>query len=173
MDLLIEFGKIILPSLAVLYAMYLTVKMFIQRDWDNKRLEIGQESIKTTLPLRLQAYERMALFLERISPNNLIVRLNDGKFTSGQLQQVLLSEIREEFNHNLSQQIYLSDEAWSMIRNAMENIVVAINEAGTETDREEKGIALARRIFDKYIAQEKDPIQEALLFVKAEVRDLF
>ncbi len=173
MDLLVEFGKILLPAAAVMYAMYLTVKMFIQKEWQNQRMALAQKSTDTILPIRLQAYERMCLFLERISPNNLIVRLNNGEYNAAQFQHVLLAEIREEFNHNLSQQVYMSDEAWNMIRRAMEDLVVKINQAGSEIDKEAKALDLAKRIFDLVMEQGADQIQEALAFIKEEIRQEF
>ena len=173
MDLLVEFGKILLPAVAVMYAMYLTVKMFIQKEWQNQRMVLAQKSTDTILPIRLQAYERMCLFLERISPNNLIVRLNNGEYNTAQFQHVLLAEIREEFNHNLSQQVYMSDEAWNMIRRAMEDLVVKINQAGSEVDKEAKALDLAKRIFDLVMEQGTDQIQEALAFIKEEIRQEF
>ena len=173
MDLLVEFGKIILPAMAVMYAMYLTVKMFIQKEWQGQRIALSQKTTETLLPIRLQAYERMCLFLERISPNNLIVRLNNSEYNAAQFQHVLLSEVREEFNHNLSQQVYMSDEAWNMVRRAMEDLVVKINQAGSEVNKEGKSLELAKRIFDLVMEQQTDQIQEALTFIKNEIRQEF
>lgn len=173
MDLLVEFGKIILPAMAVMYAMYLTVKMFIQKEWQSQKMELSQKSIETVLPIRLQAYERMCLFLERISPNNLIVRLNNAEYNAAQFQHVLLSEVREEYNHNLSQQVYMSDEAWNMVRRAMEDLVVKINQAGSEVSKEAKSLDLAKRIFDLVMEQGSDQINEALVFIKDEIRQEF
>lgn len=173
MDLLIEFGKIILPAIAVMYAMYLTIKMFIQRDWQSQKMELSQKNSATILSARLQAYERMCLFLERISPNNLIVRLNNSEYNAAQFQHVLLSEIREEYNHNLSQQVYMSDESWNMIRRAMEDLVVKINQAGSEVNKEGRSLELAKRIFDLVMEQGSDQIQEALIFIKNEIRQEF
>ena len=173
MDLLVEFGKILLPAIAVMYAMYLTVKMFIQKEWQSHKMTLAQKNTETILPIRLQAYERMCLFLERISPNNLIVRLNNGEYNAGQFQHVLLAEIREEFNHNLSQQVYMSDEAWNMVRRAMEDLVVKINQAGSETANDARALDLAKRIFDLMMGQGSDQIQEALVFIKEEIRQEF
>ena len=77
MNALLEFGKLLIPAAIVLYAVYLMVRSFIQREIDLKKLEVRGRSIETILPARLQAYERMVLFLERISPQNLLIRLNN------------------------------------------------------------------------------------------------
>ena len=76
MDALIEFIKILVPASVVLYAAYLLVRTFIQKEIELKKLEVRSRSIETVLPNRLQAYERMVLFLERMSPQNLLVRLS-------------------------------------------------------------------------------------------------
>ena len=116
MEVLIEFGKIILPAGAVLYAVFLTVRMFLTKDLEKRLLELKMKNTDTIMPIRLQAFERVCLFLERISPNNLIMRVNDDVYKSGQFQQILLHEIRSEYNHNLSQQVYMSDESWNMVK---------------------------------------------------------
>lgn len=173
MELIIEFGKIVLPAGVAMYAMYLTVKMFIQKEWESKRMELTFRNTETLLPIRLQAYERMCLFLERISPNNLILRLSDNSYTSGQFQQLLLSEIRQEFNHNLSQQVYMSNEAWNLIRNAMEDVVVMINKAGGMVPPDARNIELSKKIFELAMDSDRDNIQIALTFIKDEIRQQF
>ena len=91
MDALIEFIKILVPASVVLYGIYLVVRMLIQKEVDLKKLEVRGRSIETVLPNRLQAYERMALFLERISPQNLLVRLNASGMTSKEFHRLLRS----------------------------------------------------------------------------------
>ena len=122
MDALIEFIKILVPASVVLYAMYLLVRMFIQREIDIKKLEVRGKCIETVLPNRLQAYERMTLFLERMSPQNLLMRLNVGGMPAREFHQLLLTEIRNEYNHNASQQIYIGEEVWNMIKNSKEDL---------------------------------------------------
>ncbi len=93
MDALIEFGKILIPASLVLYAVYLVVRSFITREIGWKKLEVRTRSIETILPVRLQAYERITLFLERISPQNLLIRLNNPAYTARDFPKVLLDEI--------------------------------------------------------------------------------
>ena len=173
MEALIEFGKIILPAGAVLYAVFLTVRMFLTKDLEKRLLELKMKNTDTITPIRLQAFERICLFLERISPNNLIMRIKNDDFKSGQFQQILLHEIREEFNHNLSQQVYMSDEAWNMVKNAMEEIVMIINEAAGSVDPESKCIELAKKIFEVTMGREKQAVDFALKTIKDEIRGLF
>ena len=172
MDALIEFGKLLIPAAIVLYAMYLVVKSFLDKELQKKHLEVRGKSIETVLPNRLHAYERVCLFLERISPNNLIVRLNNGKYTAGEFQQILLNEIREEYNHNVSQQVYMSDEVWEKVKSAKEDLIVMINEATANLPGEATNMDLARKIFERAIEKD-DLIQIALLAAKNEIRQTF
>ncbi len=173
MELIIEFGKILLPAGAVLYAMYLVVKSFLDKELEKKALSVRGKSIETVLPNRLHAYERICLFLERISPNNLLVRLNNGDYTAREFQQIMLKEVREEYNHNVSQQVYMSDEVWDMVKTAKEELIVSINESAMGLDEKATGLDLSKRLFDTSVSQDFDPIQKALTAVKAEIRTTF
>jgi hypothetical protein len=172
MDALIDFGKILIPASLVLYAAYLLVRSFLAKEIELKKLEIRSRSIETVLPLRLQAYERMCLFLERISPQNLLVRLNLGSMSSRDFHQVLLNEIRNEYNHNVSQQVFMSETSWELIRNAKEDLVVTINDAASEMTPESSSLDLSKRIFEKVINR-PDPIAHALVEIKREIQQTF
>lgn len=173
MDALIDFGKILLPAGTVLYAMFLVVKSFLTKELEKKLIDIKIKNTETVLPIRLQAYERICLFLERISPNNLVVRLSNASLSAAQFQQVLITEIRQEFNHNLSQQVYLSDEAWEMVKNAMEDIVSVVNIAAQQVKSDDKSVDLAKRVFELMMEKNNDPIAVALKKVKDEIRTSF
>jgi len=172
MDALIDFGKILIPASLVLYAAYLLVRSFLAKEIELKKLEIRSRSIETVLPLRLQAYERMCLFLERISPQNLLVRLNPGSMASRDFHQVLLNEIRNEYNHNVSQQVFMSENSWELIRNAKEDLVVTINDAASEMTPESSSLDLSKKIFEKVINR-PDPIAHALVEIKREIQQTF
>lgn len=172
MDALIDFGKILIPASLVLYAAYLLVRSFLAKEIELKKLEIRSRSIETVLPLRLQAYERMCLFLERISPQNLLVRLNPGAIPAREFHQVLLSEIRNEYNHNVSQQIFMSENGWELVRNAKEDLVVTINEAASEVGQEATSLDLSKKIFEKII-NKPDSIAHALVEIKREIQQTF
>ena len=91
--------------------------------------EKKDETRKAIAPLRFQAYERIVLFLERISPPNMVLRVNKAGMSKEMLQGELLRTVREEYEHNLAQQIYVSDEAWEQVKNAKEEVLSEINTA--------------------------------------------
>ncbi len=173
MDALIEFGKILLPAGAVLYAMYLVVKSFLTKELEKKLIDVKIKNTDIVLPVRLQAYERLCLFLERISPNNLVVRLNNASMSAPQFHQVLITEIRQEFNHNLSQQVYLSDKSWEMVKSAKEDVISVVNIAAEKLGEDDKSVDLAKRIFELMMEKNNDPIAIALKEIKDEIRTSF
>ena len=173
MDVLLDFVKILIPASVVLYAVYLMVRSFIQKEIELKKLEVRSRSIETILPNRLQAYERMALFLERISPQNLLVRLNTSNMTAREFHKLLLNEIRNEYNHNVSQQVYMSEDVWRLIRNAKEDLIVSINDSASIMTMESTSLDLSKKIFEKTIDKDTDPISHALTELKKEIQQTF
>src|SRR2546423_15457725 len=92
------------PAVLVLGAMFLVINKFLDRDRQVRIMEIKRNMQKEALPLKLQAIERMVLFMERISPDNLLPRTHRSGISSGQLHSDLLGTIRVEYEHNLTQQ---------------------------------------------------------------------
>ena len=173
MEAIIDFIKILVPAALVLYAMYLTVKAFLNKELEKTRLEIKEKNIEVVLPVRLQAYERIVLFLERMSPNNLVTRLNQAEMTAKVFQQIMLREIRDEYNHNVSQQVYMSEEVWELVKNAKEDLIISINKASERMDEKNTSLDLAKQVFEEVIAKEVDPITLALHEIKDEIRSSF
>jgi hypothetical protein len=173
MDPILDFIKILVPASVVLYAVYLIVRSFITRELELKRLEIRSRSIETVLPSRLQAYERMTLFLERTAPQNLLVRLNAPGLTARDFHRMLLEEIRNEYNHNVSQQVYIGEAVWTLIKNAKEDLTMQINEAATQVPQDASSIDLAKRIFELALGKNVDPIGHALTELKREIQQTF
>jgi hypothetical protein len=173
MDVLIEFGKILIPASIVLYLAYLLVRMFIEKEIELKKLEVRSRSMETLLPNRLQAYERMTLFLERISPQNLLVRLNASGMPARDFHQLLLAEIRNEYNHNASQQVYMSEEVWNLLKGAKEDLIVTINDASSEMGPESSSLDLSKKIFEKSVNKPVDPMAHALTELKKEIQRIF
>jgi hypothetical protein len=173
MDVLLDLIKILLPASVVLYAVYLLVRSFVQKELELKKLEIRSRSIETVLPNRLHAYERLTLFLERMSPQNLLVRLNTATMPAREFHQLLLAEVRNEYNHNVSQQVYISEDVWELIKNAKEDLIVTINDSASEIPQESTSLDLAKKIFEKSIQKTVDPLAHALSELKREIQRTF
>jgi hypothetical protein len=173
MDYLVDILKIVLPAGLVIYGMYLTILSFLKKEKDNIDHEISAQQTNSIIPIRLQAAERLCLLLERVSVNQLLLRVNSGGFSARELQLALLNDVREEFNHNLAQQIYFSEETWNSVKTAIENTLTLINTAGEKTSPDAKGLDLARMILQLAVDQNTDPIAIALRNVKSEIQTYF
>jgi len=173
MNLVSDFLKLIIPAGLVLYGMYLTVKLLLEREADRHRYDTKNRYTEAVVPIRLQAYERMTLFLERISPNNLLLRLGGSSTTVLDFQQRLLQEIRDEYNHNLSQQVYMSQAVWDQIQAAMNDVMTLINQASGDTRPDAPALDLSKRIFERIIQKEKQPTADAIKSLKDEIQGMF
>jgi len=173
MEYLLDLLKIILPAGAVIYGMYLVVISFLSKDREKMLVELKTQSTQVILPIRLQAAERLCLLLERITPNNLVRRSNPSQFSASELHPMLLSEVREEFNHNLSQQVYFSEETWEAVRRAVEEVTTIINLSRQSLEGEASGMDLAKAIFAQSLERKNDAINFALKQVKSEIQLYF
>ncbi|ANQ48143.1 hypothetical protein KMW28_12250 [Flammeovirga yaeyamensis] len=170
---LVDLLKMTLPAGIVLVSAFYIVKMFLQKEYDVLSIKMKTDQQEQTLPLKLQAYERLALFLERISYRELLDRTNYEELDAITTQQVLIMTIKEEFNHNLSQQIYISPDLWEMVRGAKEQSISFINSTAKALNKDAHGVELAKAILEQSIAEEMSPTDLALNELKKEVQVLF
>jgi hypothetical protein len=173
MNVLSEILKYILPSALMLLAVYLVIQKFLQKESlrFEKEREIARQ--KEVFPVRMQAYERIILLLERISPSNLILRVNKPGINAVQFQSLLIQNIRDEYDHNLSQQLYVSSRAWGSVRTAKEEMIRMINVAGADIEKEAPATELAGKFLELHASLENDPVARALEMLKQEARELF
>jgi regulator of sigma D len=122
--------------------------------------------------MRLQAYERLILFLERISPDALLLKLKNQALTNSDLHLAILQQIRMEYEHNISQQLYVSDAIWSRIKETKEQIALFINDIAKQSNPNSASIDLAKQILDKLMEEENSLISETIKAIKAEARKI-
>jgi hypothetical protein len=173
MDMIPEILKYTIPALIVFLTAYLLILNQSRNEEKRRHSEIARSGEKTILPIRLQAYERLALLLERISPESIIMRQNLSNLTAKQLQTELLASIRAEFDHNLSQQVYISPEAWERIKNARSNIISLINTAAQQIEPNASAYTLSQKILDMVMEHKNSLTAPALEMIKKEVKELF
>jgi len=172
-NFLLDTLQIILPALIVAGAMYAVIKNYQDRDYKTRLLELRMKNAEVVLPIRLQAYERVVLFLERISPSSLLLRVSSAGQSATEYQRLLLSEIRNEFNHNMSQQVYMTEQAWQQVKHAREETVNLINRTMQELPEHSKGSDLAKKTLENILASETDPTARAINFLKKEIGQVF
>jgi len=169
----LEILKYTLPALIVFLTTYFILNKMINNEDKRRKIEAILNNQKIITPIRLQAYERMILMLERLSPQSLIVRSQKNKMSIQQLQKVLLKNIRSEFEHNMAHQLYISDNAWEIIKTAKENLIKLINQNAISLKPDAPAINLSKNILEKILQPDKDPTQKAILYIKKEIRELF
>lgn len=173
METLLEISKYLLPSLVVFATTVYLVKKYFEGEEKKRRMQQILNNQQLITPLRLQAYERTVLFLERISPESLIMRINKPGLTCQQLQADLLQAIRSEFEHNLTQQLYISHGAWEMVKIARGRTIQLINSMAEKVQKDAPAINLSKAMLESIVDQEKTPTTDALAFVKNEISQLF
>lgn len=174
MDAFIDLLKIILPALAVFLAVWFIVRGFLNNEQKRRELELKRTNQASVTPLRLQAYERIVIFLERINPNSLVVRINKQNYSAHQFHLELVKAIKSEYEHNLSQQIYMSYAAWELVKNSKEEIIKLINMSATKIPHDSPGSDLAMMILNiTSNLGKKLPCDVAIEFIKKEVNQSF
>lgn len=129
MDGLIEILKFTIPALLVFGIIYFMLKHFFDREITTRLEEAKAMTRKEYAPKKIQAYERAVLYLERIDPNNLIMRLHNPDMNARMLHAALMNSIRDEYSHNMVQQLYISPVGWKALKQAKEESIKIINMA--------------------------------------------
>lgn len=152
------------------------IKKFVENEQKKTILEIQKiqesEVRKVVTPIQLQAYERLVLFLERMTPNNLVLRCYQAGMTTQLLKDVMIQNIRDEFEHNLSQQLYISSQAWAYIKNAKEDMINTINSIQAKEGETMTPTAFAGTLFE-LLAGKESQIELAQDFLKEEIQKRF
>lgn len=173
MDELFEILKLILPAGIVFLTAFYILKQFFQNEEKKRIKELRHNNSGLVTPLRLQAYERIILFLERISPESILLRVNKPGMSARMLHSELLQTIRTEFEHNISQQVFVSNAAWDLVKRAKEETIKIINIASTRVSDNSSGLELSKAVFKVASELDKLPGQIAIDYMKKEVRQSF
>ncbi len=173
MNIWIELLKIILPALLVAGAMFLLAKQFFNSEEKKRQSELRKSISQQTTPLKIQAYERLTIFLERLNPNTLVPRVNKHNINNKQLYLSLISSIKQEFEHNLSQQLFISEGAWELVKTAKEETVKIINISYSKTQPDNSSNELSLTIINIASAIDKKlPHEIALEYLKKEASQI-
>lgn len=147
------------------------VKAFLENETAKATESRKIENAKITMPLRIQAYERLVLLLERIKPESLLLRVQSPNMTAGLLHQELLITIRAEFEHNLSQQIYVSQAAWDSVKAAKDSLIRLINEEAVNVATGAPASTLSEAIIKATVSQASNPTDNALSVLKKDAEN--
>jgi hypothetical protein len=169
---MVEILKYCIPALCVLLATWLVMRQFYKAESEKRLWELKSLAQKEISPVRLRAYERLALLLERTTPEHMLLELNLGELTVVQVQQHLMRTIRMEYEHNASQQVYVSAEVWAMIMNAKEQTVAFVNTIAQQLPAESTALDYAKMLITAYATNGDTPNELALQALKKEAQTL-
>jgi hypothetical protein len=170
---LLEILKYIIPAVIVLIASATIVKRFLLTDLKEKQLALLRDNQDVTVRLRLQAYERLVLFVERIHPRNIVPRVYQSGMTVADLQSTLIFSIKAEFEHNLSQQIYITKRVWDTVKGVKEQELNMINAIAQQLNPDAPAKDLHQRIVDYVITIEGElPTDIALQMINEEAKNV-
>src|SRR5690606_11025908 len=165
-----ELAAYTVPALVTGAVSYYFFNLHIKKEDSRRRFLLRKDIQKDTLPLRLQAYERMALFLELIDPSNLLIRVVPQSSDKHEYEALLVYHIETEFEHNITQQIYISDKCWSIINTAKNTLIQTIRKANM-SDKIDTADKL-REVILTDLLDKQSPSSVALAFLKNEVSEI-
>ena len=178
---MLEILKYTIPALIVLVSVWIVMHKLFKDEEQKRRWELLKASQKEIAPARLRAYERLALLLERTQPEAMVMALSEQLQAAGdsivtisvpKMQQELLQALRLEFNHNLSQQIYVSDETWTQIINARDEMAAFIASVAGQLPQGATALDYSNALITAYANNGDTPHQLALDALKTEAREI-
>ncbi len=172
-DFILELLRAVLPFCLSLATVYVIIRIIYDNEQDKRNVDYNlriqelahakQQEEQTTntaaekgevLGIRLQAYERLVLFLERINPQSLILRVRQDEMTAPELQMALLINIRTEFEHNITQQLYVSPMVWNLMSTSVEELITVISAVARQMPTDASGLDLSRAILQYFLTND-------------------
>jgi hypothetical protein len=169
---LLEIVKLTVAGIGVVYVAFYLLKPYLDKSEHLQLMELKKTISNQTLPLRLQAYERIVLFVERVNPANMLVRLSGSTVSAAELHSVVVSEIRNEFQHNISQQIYVSDRAWTIVKRVKDDTLSVVTNAVKALPGDATGLDLSKTILAHLSHLEDNPYDIALKIIMEDMEGL-
>lgn len=168
---IIELLSYTLPAVVTGVVAYYFFDLHTKNEEGRRRYLLNKEAQKNALPLRLQAFERITLYMERINPTKLLIRIAPLSQDKNDYENLIIAQIEQEFEHNLTQQIYMSDECWTIIVTAKNTTIQMIRKANM-SDRVDSADKL-REVLLNDLMEKQSPSNAALAYIKNEVGQLW
>ncbi len=163
----------LLSSISIILIAFLFLKKQTQKEQVFLELELKKQRQEFFLPNRLEAYERAILLMERLHPNSLVLRLNNPIFSAKVMHAEFLKTVREEFDHNVTQQLFISPVAWKLLRDSKDELLKLINLAASQVNEDATALELSSKIFELVAQLELLPSEVAIEYLKKEFQELF
>ena len=170
---LFDILKYAIAGLVVFFTGFYVVKSYYDKLKMIGLLELKKNTQAHTLPLRLQAYERLVLFIERINPSNMLIRIHAPEISASEMHQLIVSEIRTEFQHNISQQLYTSNQAWMIVKRLKDDTLTLVNSAAKSLPANASALELNKAVLVHLSNLDENPYDSALTIIKHDIQQLF
>ena len=168
---IIEILAYTIPALITGGVAYYLFNSYFKDQQNTRRWLLQKEAQKDALPLRLQAYERMVLFMERINPTKLLIRIAPISNDQNDYENLIIAQIEQEFEHNLTQQIYMSDECWTIIVTAKNSTIQMIRKAN-RSESVNSADTLREALLND-LMEKQSPSNAAVAYIKNEVSQMW
>ncbi|MEY3237024.1 MAG: hypothetical protein RI883_1125 [Bacteroidota bacterium] len=173
MDVVLQIALIIFPAGAVLLTTIFFLRKESSQELRSMQIEMKKQRQEFFLPSRVESYQRAVLLMERIHPNSLVMRLHNPGLPARALQAEFLQAIREEYDHNVAQQLFVSIQGWQMVKNSKEETIKIINIAGNQMSASATGMDLSAKIFEIVAEIGQLPTEITVEYLKRELQELF
>jgi len=170
MEKLVDIILYLIPAAGVVAAVYVILKQYFENQQKSNESEWKEKRTKAYFPMQVQAYERLILFLERMHPERIVFRLNKPGMSARQLQNEIFKTIRDEFDHNLTQQLYMSVKAWELVKSAKADTLEIVKVAAEQVDKNADSFAFSAAILETVSKLKRAPSDIAVDYLKAEFR---
>ena len=161
---------IAIGAVAIIYP---TVKDLFKK---NKPTEPSEDKNGTpnaaVLPLQLQAYERLALYVDRITPQSLIARIYASQLSAVDMQIAMVQQIKAEYEHNVAQQIYVSSMTWEAVKTLKEQTISVINQVAVQLPPDAPAMDLNKQILEVFLQAGESPAELTAQIINAEAKRL-
>lgn len=170
---LFDIIRLTISGLLVVMAAFYIARPYLERFEKQQLISLKQTFTKETLPLRLQAYERLLLLIDRINPANILLRLNNPDFAAGELHYLVLAEIRNEFQHNITQQLYVSTTVWEITKRIKNDTIFLMNNALKALPADASGLDFCRLVLEQLSHMENNPYDVGSALIREQAEQLF
>ena len=170
---LLDIVKYTISGLGVVWIAFYLIKPYLDKSERIQMLEFKKSIANHTLPLRLQAYERIILFIERINPENMLIRLNTPGYSAADLHSIIITEVRNEYQHNVTQQIYVSSRAWAITKRVRDDTLNIVGAAFKSLPEDATSLDLGKAMLIQLSQLEGNPYEIGAGLIRKDLEDLF
>ncbi|MCB0639797.1 MAG: hypothetical protein KDC54_24405 [Lewinella sp.] len=172
-SIILEIVKIAFPALIVAFTIYFVLREQFAQQARLRQLEKQREYKQASLPVRLQAYERLSLLCERLAIPSLLLRIRNEEMNAATLRISLMLAIQQEFEHNITQQVYVSDQLWAIIQATRDDALQFLDIVSEKVDKKATGAQFSEALLHFHAQREADPIATAQSAIRKEASGLF